>query len=178
MESTFTLKNKINIVEELVEKQEMWTFTDTKCRVENKFFFKWNTLFQEFQNKEFKVFLQDDMSIELSTGIYKNISKYGLHRELTKTPVLPCPDVIKWMTRRVDHENRIILNFEVKNVASYQAPILDQFYHFKEAQVKVSPEWLKEKNEYVDFLSIMKGQWSEGQFRANSSPVEWKTSKL
>ena len=44
--------------------------------------------------------------------------------------------------------------------------------------MKVTPEWLKQKNDYADFLSIMKGWWSEGQFRAKPSSVEWKTSKF
>ena len=46
------------------------------------------------------------------------------------------------MTRRIDHENGTILNFEGKHVASYQAPMLNQMYHFKEAQVRVTLEWL------------------------------------
>ena len=44
--------------------------------------------------------------------------------------------------------------------------------------MKVTPEWLKDNIESVDFLSIMKGWWSEGQLRANPSPVEWRTSKF
>ena len=83
--------------------------------------------------------------------IYINILiKYGLHREATRTPILPCPDVIEWITWRADHENREILNFEDKNVASYKALVLNQIYHFKEAHVKVTLEWLKQKNDYVD----------------------------
>ena len=39
-------------------------------------------------------------------------------------------------------------------------------------------EWLKNKNESVNFLSIMKGWWSEGQFRVKPSLVEWRTSKF
>ena len=82
------------------------------------------------------------------------------------------------MTRRLDHESRTILNFEVKHVANYQAPILNQWYHFKEDQMKVTLEWLKNKTESIDFLSIMKGWWFGGQFRANPSPIEWRTSKF
>ena len=117
----------------------MWTFTDTECRVHKKVVFKWNTLFP-FQTKEFQVFLQDYLSKELSKGIYKNISKSGLHWETTKTPVLPCPDVVEWMTQRIDNESRTILNFEDKHVASCQAPVLNQLYHFKEDQVKITPK--------------------------------------
>jgi hypothetical protein len=62
------------------------------------------------------------------------------------------PDVIEWITRRVDHERKKILNFEDKNVANYQALVLNQLYHFKEAHVKVFPEWLKENNESANFL--------------------------
>ena len=44
--------------------------------------------------------------------------------------------------------------------------------------MKITPEWLKEKNNSVDFLSIMKGWCSKGQFREKHSSVEWKTSKF
>ena len=162
MESTSALKSKRKTIEEPVEKQEIWAFTNTKCQVDKKIPFKWNTLFQAFQTKEFQVLLQDDPSTELNNDIYKNISKYGLHRETTKTLVLPCLDVIEWMTQRINHESRKILNFEDKHVASYEALILNLLYHFKEARVKVTPEWLKNKTESIDFLSIMKGWWSEG----------------
>ena len=109
MESNLALKNKRKIVEELVEKQEMWIFTDTECQVDKKVVFTWNTFFQAFQDKWFQVLIQDDLSTELRKIIYKNISKSGLHRATAKTPVLPCSDVIEWITRRVDHERRIIL---------------------------------------------------------------------
>ena len=162
MASTSYLKSKRKTIKELVEKKEIWSFTDTKRRVDKKIALKWNTLFQAFQTKEFQVLLQDDPCMELIIGIYKNISKSGLHQVATKTPILPCTDVIEWMTQRIDNESRTILNFEDKHVASYQAPVLNQLYHFKEAQVKVTPEWLRNKIEFVDFLSIMKGWWSEG----------------
>ena len=105
--------------------------------------------------------LQDDISTELRKGIYKNITKSGLHRAAVKAPVLPCLNVIEWITWKVDHENRSILYFEDKSVASYKESILNQIYHFREACIKVTPEWLKQMNESVDFLTIMKGWWSE-----------------
>ena len=82
------------------------------------------------------------------------------------------------MTQRVDHENRTILNFEDKHVAKYQVHVLNQLYHFKEAQVKVTPEWLHNKDESVDFLSIMKGWWSEGNFRSKPTLTGLRTLKL
>ena len=63
--------------------------------------------------------LQDDASTELSKEIYRNIIKSGLHRLATKSLVLPCPDVIEWITRKVDHQHRSILNFEGKVVAIF-----------------------------------------------------------
>ena len=42
----------------------------------------------------------------------------------------------------------------------------------------MTPEWLKQNNESTEVLSIMKGWWSEGQFRAKSASAEWKTSKF
>ena len=114
-------------------------------------------MFQAFQRKEFQVFLQYDPCTELSKSIYKNIAKSGLHWAASKTLVLPCADVIEWITRRVDHESRTFLNLEDNNLARYQALVLNQLYHFKETQVKITPKWLNEKNEFVDFLSIMKG---------------------
>ena len=98
MASTSTLKSKRKTIEDPAEKQEIWAFTNAECRIDNKIAFKWDTLFQAIQTKEFQVLLQDDPSTELNKGIYKNISKFGLHRAIAKTPVLPCLDVIKWMT--------------------------------------------------------------------------------
>lgn len=86
--------------------------------------------------------------------------------------------MIEWIKRRVDQENREILNFEDKNGDSYKASVPNQIYHFKEAHVKVTPEWLKQKNDSTDFLTIMKGWWSKGQFRAKFASIEWKTSKF
>ena len=149
----------------------MWIFVDTECRVDKKVIFTWNSLFQAFQDKEFQVLLQDDQSTELRKQIYRNIIKSRLHRVATRTLVLPCLDVIEWITWKVDHENRAILNFMDTTVASYKALVLNQMYHFIEDHVKVTSEWLKQKNDFGDFLTIMKGWCSEGQFRANSTSV-------
>lgn len=101
--------------------------------------------------------LQDDMSTELRNEIYKNIIKSGLHRAAVNTPILPCLDMIEWITRKIDHGNRAILNYENESLASYKASFFNQIYHFKEAHIKVTPKWLKQKNESTIFLTIMKG---------------------
>ena len=82
------------------------------------------------------------------------------------------------MTRRIDHESRTILKFDDKHVAIYQDLVLNQLYQFKEAQLKVTLEWLKNKTKSVDFLSIMKSWWFEGQFTEKPSPIEWRTPKF
>ena len=132
------------------------------------------TIFEAFQGKEFQILLQDDVSTKLSKEVYKNIIKFGLHRAAVKTMVLPCPDVIEWITQKIDNENRSILNSENKSVANYKASVFNQRYHLKEAHIKVTPEWLKQKNEFANFLTIMKGWWSQGKFRAKFAFVEWK----
>ena len=92
------MKNKRKTVEETAKKQEMWIFNETECQVDKKVIFTWNTLFQAFQNKEFQVLLQNDPNTKLRRIIYKNIAKSGLHRAVARTPVLPCLDVIEWIT--------------------------------------------------------------------------------
>jgi len=91
------------------------------------------------------VLLQNDANIELRREIYRNIIKSRLHRAAMKTPVLPCLDVIKWITKRINHQHRSILNIEGKVVASYKPSTINQMYHLKESTVKVSPDWLKQK---------------------------------
>jgi hypothetical protein len=172
------LKSKRKIVEEPTKEQGMWIFVDTECRVDKKVTFRWNSLFQAFQDKEFQILLRDDMSIELSREIYNNIIKSRLHRAAVKTLVLPCPDVIEWITRKIDHENREILNSKQESVSSYKASVFNHIYHFKEAHIKVTPKWMKPKNESANFLFVMKGWWSEGQFMAKSASAEWNTSKI
>ena len=86
--------------------------------------------------------------------------------------------MIEWITQKENHENREILNYEDKSVNSYKTSIFNQIYHFREAHIKVTTEWLKQKNETADFLSIMKGWWSEGHFGFKSTSTKWKTSKF
>ena len=105
MASTSMLKSKRKTIEKPANEQGIWIFADTECRVDKKVIFTWNSLFRAFQDKEFQVLLQDYISIELSKDIYRNIIKFGLHREVIKTLVLPCPDVIEWITWKIDHEN-------------------------------------------------------------------------
>ena len=95
-----------------------------------------------------------------------------------KTHVLSCPDVIEWITRKIDHQHRSILNAEGKVVANYKPSMINQIYHLKEATIKISLNWLKQKSESADMLTILKGWWSEGNFRSKPANVEWKTSKL
>ena len=125
MASTFVLKNKRKTVEELAKEERMWIFVDTECCVDKKVTFTWNSLFQEFKEKKFQMLLQDDVSTELSKEVYKNIIKSRLHRAVVKTSVLPCLDVIEWITWKIDHDNRSILNSENKSVASYKASIFN-----------------------------------------------------
>ena len=56
--------------------------------------------------------------------------------------------------------------------------MINQMYHLKEANIKVSPEWLRQKSESIDLLTILKGWWSKGQFRSKPANTEWKTSKF
>ena len=95
-----------------------------------------------------------------------------------KTPILSCPDVIKWITRKIDHQHRSILNFEGTIMAHYKPSMINQMYHLKEANIKISSEWLREKSESTNLLTILKGWWSEGQFRSKLANVEWRTSKF
>ena len=143
MASNPVLKRKRKIVKEPSKEQGMWIFPDTECWVDKKVTFTWNSLFQAFQGKEFQMLLQDDVSIKLSKEVYRNIIKSGLHRVAIKTTVLPCSDVIEWITRKIDHENRSILKSENKSVANYKASLFNQIYHLKEAHIEVTPEWTK-----------------------------------
>ena len=78
------------------------------------------------------MFLQDDPNTKMNKEIYQNISKSKVYRDAAKLPILSFPDVIEWLTRRVDHQSITLLDFEGKHVASYQPSMLHQMYHFKQ----------------------------------------------
>ena len=66
MASNSMIKNKGKGFEEPTKEIGIWTFVDTECRVDKKLSYTWNSLFQEFQDKEFLMLSQDDVSVELS----------------------------------------------------------------------------------------------------------------
>ena len=178
MASTSLTKNMKKAIEEPVKENGIWIFVDTECKADKKVCYTWNSFFHAFQDKEFLMLLHNDASTKMSKEIYRNIIKSGLHRVAMKTLVLPCLDVIEWITRKDDHQHRSILNFEGKVVASYKASMMNQMYHLKESSIKISPEWLKQKSESADLLTILEGWWFEEQFRSKSVATEWKTLKF
>ena len=60
------MKSKRKVVKELIKEHGIWIFANTKCRVDKNITYTWNSLFQAFQDKEFLMLLQDDVSTELS----------------------------------------------------------------------------------------------------------------
>jgi hypothetical protein len=118
MASNSVLKCKRKIVKEPAKEQGMWIFADIEGRVDKKVTFTWNSLFQEFQDKEFQMLFQDDVSTEFSKEVYRNIINSSLHRATIKILVFPCPDVIESITRKICHDNRSILNSKNESVAS------------------------------------------------------------
>ena len=105
MESTSLTKNLNKTVKEPGKENGIWIFMDTECKTDKKVCYTWTYLFQAFQGKEFTMLLQNDASTELSKGVYRNIIKLGQHRAAMKTPILPCLDVIEWITRKIDHQH-------------------------------------------------------------------------
>ena len=99
------IENRGKAIEEPIKEHEIWIFADTKCRVDKKVSYKHNSLFWAFQEKEFLMLLQDDTSTEVIKEVCMNIIKSRLHRAVVKTLILPCSDVIEWMTRKIDHQH-------------------------------------------------------------------------
>ena len=98
-------KNLNKTVEEPIKEDGVLIFSDTECKADKKVCYTWTSLFQAFQDKEFVVLLQNDANTEFSKELDKNIIKSGLHRATVKTPVLPCPDVVEWITGKIDHQH-------------------------------------------------------------------------
>ena len=136
MASSSLTKNLNKTIVEPIKENGIWIFSDTECKVDKKVCYAWTSRFQAFEDKEFVVLLQNDASTKLSREIYRNIIKSGQNRVAMKNPVLPCLDIIEWITRRIDHQHRSILNIEGKVVASYKPSMINQMYHLKEATIK------------------------------------------
>ena len=80
MESTSLAKNLKKTVEDLVKENGIWIFADTKCKANKKVCYTWTYLFQEFQDKESQVLLQEDIITKLRKEIYKK------HHQVWATP--------------------------------------------------------------------------------------------
>jgi hypothetical protein len=85
MESKYVLKIKKNTIEEPTKEKGIWIFSDIEWRVDKKVIFTWNSLFQEFQDKEFQFLLQHDISTKLRKKIYtETSSSLGYTRQLVE----------------------------------------------------------------------------------------------
>ena len=153
-------------------------FTNIECKIDRNISFEWNQMFQAFLTRDYHMLQQDDLCMELSKEIYKNISKSELYRAAAKPLILLCPHVVEWMTRKVGHSNKILLNLDRKHVASYHPYTIHRMYHFKEPQIKITQEWLQSRDGIIDYLAKMKGWWVEGNFQSKPFPTRWPTAKF
>ena len=80
MASSSMTKNLNKTAKESIKGDGIWIFSDTECKADKKVCYTWTSVFQEFQDKEFVVLLQNDAITELSKEIQRNIIKLGLHR--------------------------------------------------------------------------------------------------
>ena len=69
MTSNSMIKNKGKATEEPVKEHGIWIFADIECIADKKVSYTWNSLFQAFQDKEFMMLLQDDVSTDLSKKV-------------------------------------------------------------------------------------------------------------
>ena len=118
MALSFLTKNLNMTVKESIKEDGVWIFSDSERKADKKVCYTQTSLFQEFQDKEFVVLLQNDDNTELSKEIYKNIIKSGLHRATVKTPVLSCPvfEEIENDFERVKAEVQVKKEFSVEDM--------------------------------------------------------------
>ena len=76
MASTSLTKDQKKTVEDPIKDNGIWIFTDTECKVDRKLCYTWTSLFQEFQDKEFVVLLQEDASCQVNDALRSNKYSY------------------------------------------------------------------------------------------------------
>ena len=141
MESSLLTKNLNKTVEESIKEDGVWIFSNPKCKADKKVYYTWTSLFQAFQDKEFVVLLQNDVSTELSKLDLQEYHQIRAAQSYSQDPYFTMSGCC-----RMDYKkDRSILNVEGKVVANYKPSMINQIYHLKEATAKVSSDWLKQK---------------------------------
>ena len=78
-----------------------------------------------FKKKNFPVDVEDQDELK----IFKNIWRSRLHRVVARASISPYVDVISWILKNVDLDNRYTLNAKGKPIVSFQVANIFNYYH-------------------------------------------------
>jgi hypothetical protein len=81
------------------------TFGDTEVNIGTKKTFpRWEDLFKEIKHEEFPEYAphSDPNTRKLDDEVFIKIHKAYLHMVVSKTPVFPCIEILKWLIDHID----------------------------------------------------------------------------
>lgn len=76
--------------------------------------------------------------------MFKNIRKSGIFRVEAHSTVFPCADVIRWILKNVDVNDRYVCNARKDPIASFRPEYLAKCYHIEKGSKKLDNKLLNE----------------------------------
>jgi hypothetical protein len=99
---------------------------------------RWGDMYHMFKKKKNSIDVEDQYELK----VFKNIRRSGIFRVATHVFVFLCIDVITWVLKHVDLENRYVNNAMGQPIASFHPADLNKCYHLERGTKKLDSELL------------------------------------
>jgi hypothetical protein len=88
---------------------------------------KWGEFYHMFKKSKFSIEVEDPKELQA----FRNIKKSGIFRVASHPTMFPCADVISWILKNVNIDNKYIFNIRKEPITSFRPDDLAKRYHLE-----------------------------------------------
>ena len=164
------------------------SFGDTEVNIGNKkIFLRWEDLFKKIKHEEFPEYAphSDPDTRKLDDEFFVNIRKAYLHMVVSRTPVFPCIEILKWIIDHTDAQKCVINDDNGQIDGVFLLVEVQNYYKLRDPDERLNTDFVVKFYQKHNTSKIMVSWWREekkftnqnsGWYLTNGSPllVAWR----
>jgi hypothetical protein len=147
-------------------------FGDTEVNIgTKKTFLRWEDLFKEIKHEEFLEYApHSDLDMRnLDDEVFVNIHKAYLHMVVSRTPVFPCIELLKWLINHNDAQKCVINDDNGQIFRVFLLVEVQKYYKLREPDEYLNKDFFVKFYQKHDTSKIMVSWWREDKKFTNQN---------
>ena len=129
-------------------------FSDTSGRVTKTYQIDWSRIYSILKNDDF-------LDIQEDRPTYQRIKDSGIHAIATRTAILPCNDVVKWIIEHANRKDRYFNESARSHLMNFHPDVFVKAYGLKPARHPLDADFSKASKSRFNFDEMLKSWMRE-----------------